>query len=114
MQARRDCFMFERQHSLDERGHARRCVKMAEVCLKRTDSTESLFASALAEDLRECGDFNRIAKPRSRTVRFNVTDGFRINASRRLSGANRLRLTLYARSRVADFRRAVIIDSRAF
>ena len=41
MQARRDRFVLQGEHDLDEAGHARRRVQVAQIALERTDGTEA-------------------------------------------------------------------------
>ena len=98
VEAGRQHFMVQGQHRLDQAGHARGRIQMADVALDRTDAAELSLAPgsagllAGAEGLDQPLDFHRVAQ----------------------RGRNDLRLALDARSGVTDLVRAVVVDGEPF
>ena len=113
MQARGDLLVFEREDCLDQTGDTGSFIQVAEVCLDRADGAKPLVLSPGAKRPRQGLNFNRISQNRSGSMGLDVGYGFRFNPGHGLSFGNHLGLAVDARSGVADFRGAVVVDSRA-
>ena len=95
---------------------------MTDVRLHRTDRNDCArdlrtirfgIAFIFAKSTRESRDFNRIAQRSSGTVRFDVSDGSRINL--RAMQRFKYQIALRVRTRNGEtIRRAAMIDRRTF
>ena len=113
VQAGRQRLVPQGEHRLDESGHPRGGVEMADVGLHRTDGAVAGAFGLGAKSLRERGDLDRVAHRRARAVRLDVADAVGRDVRDHLRGKDRLRLPLHAGRGVAHLGRAVVVDGRA-
>src|SRR5713101_2725745 len=101
----------QRERRFDEAGHAGRLIEMADVGFYGSDRAESLVTCASgAERLREPGDLDRVTEWRPGSMRFDIRDGFGVNAAEREGHRDHLRLPIDARRGKTDLGAAVIIE----
>ena len=72
MQMRRHFPMLQRQHRLDDSGHAGRRFQMPDIRLDRSDQQTPISRPALAHNIRQRLRLNRIAQRRPRPVGFHI------------------------------------------
>ena len=107
--------VLERQHGLDQPGHAGRGVEMADVGLDRADRAEAAFArcvAAKAPGSARRSRSGRRARCRCRAPRRSRSSSGSTPATRQRLGDHR-GLPADARRGVADLQRAVVVDRRA-
>ncbi len=109
----RDHAVLDRQHRLDQAGHARRGVEVADVALHRAQRAVAARLRRAPECLGECRDLDRVAERRSGAVRLGVADGPGRNAGEGVGLRDHGRLSRHARRGVADLVRAVVVDRRS-
>jgi len=104
--------MPHRQQNFLHAGHACGRCGVADVALDGPQRAEVFFLVVLSFEYgRKSLQFDRIAQFRAGTMRFNITDRFRINLIPGINAALQLDLTIDARRRDA-IRLAVLIDTR--
>ncbi len=99
--------VFHGKDGFDQSGRARGRVQMAYVCLYGPDGAEVLFLQRTLPRLKRLGqglNFNGISQYCSGSVRFDISDGFRINAGHDLGFGDDFGLSLHAGCCVAHFR----------
>ena len=79
---------------VDEASHTGRYIQVTDVCLGGSDGAELLRTRTRAEGLRECRQFNWIAKRCPGTVRFDIANRFGPHSSSFLRHCDDARLSL--------------------
>src|ERR1044072_4850879 len=87
---------------------------MPEVSLHRTNRAEAALRCLCSPRLRQSRDFNRIAERCSGAMRFDVADGFGIDARHLERLVDHLPLSADAWRRETNFCGAIVVDSGAF
>src|SRR5882757_6603499 len=83
---------------------------MSYIGLRRADYTELFLFCLCSKRLCQAREFDRIAQRRPRSMRFDVTNGLRVDASGLVCHGDNASLPFHARRRVADLRRTIVVD----
>ena len=113
VEGRRDLAVLERQHRLDQPGHAGGDVQVTQVRLHRADGAEAAALGLGAERSGERLDLHRVAQGGAGAVGLDVADRLGGHAGHRQRLGDHRRLPLDARRGEADLERAVVVDRRA-
>ena len=105
--------VLERQNSLDQARNPGCRIEVTDLGLERTQTAKCAVRRRCAKDLRQSGDLNGIAESAFPSMSLDVGDGPWIDSGQRLRQGNHFDLTVHARSRVASFHCAIIVDGRA-
>ncbi len=81
MQVRRNFFILERKHHLEQTRHSSTRFKMPHVGFHRTDDQRIILRTIFAEHGTECADFYGISQGCPSAVRFDIADLRRIHVS---------------------------------
>ncbi len=114
VEACRQLPVLERQARLDQPDDTGGGITMPEISLDRTDRAEALSLRTGAEGLSQRRNLDRIAQRGGRAMRFDVGDRVGTDAGIGVRAANRLGLSLDARSGIADLVRAIVVKADAF
>src|ERR1700722_13339606 len=109
VESRRKHSIADNMRSVNQSRYARGDIEMAYVRLRHTHRAEMFSRSMRAKRLRQRSEFDGIAERRSGSVRFDVSNRLRIDTRSFLGQSNYACLAFDARSRVADFRRAIVV-----
>ena len=106
---RRQLAVVQREHGLDEPGHAGGDVAVADACLDRAERTELCAICLSPEHLGEGPHLDRVADEGAGAVALQVGEGVGVGAGHRLRVGDDLGLTRDARRRVAGLEGAVVV-----
>ena len=98
---------------VDQTGYAGSDVQVADIRLRGADGAELLVFRVRMKRLSERSQFDGIAKRRPSSMRLNVTDGLRIHSGGFVGQRNDARLSFHTGRRVTNFRRTVVVRSKA-
>ncbi len=113
VEALRDLPMLEAEHGLDEPGHPRRGVEVADVRLHGPDRAVTLLVGPLAPGLGEAGDFGGVAEGGGGAMGLDVGDGFGVHVCRGQRLHDDLGLAADAGGGEAHLHGAVVVDGGA-